>query len=368
MKLKIDTKNHGLVACPVRFASEKPLFGHSFSLAGKNTVIPVQYAGRTGEGKHGYVAIVDALRAKTTETFELVPSAAKPQAAKAELAEKKVDITLDGGKFTSYYFGTDIPKPYLGPFFGKNGDPITRHGYTGPEHPHHRNIWFSHGDINGTDTWNEPEGTHGYIINKQIIDIAGGCAYAKFTAKNLWTHHDMSPIADDTTTVVAYNTPENRRILDVSLTLSANYGDILLGATKEAGPVAVRMADELIVPNGGRIENSFGGVNEGEIWMKRAHWNDYCGAGKSGVVYGVAILDNPENPGYPSYFHTRDYGLMAPNNFYLGGEQKIPAGKSLTFAYRIVIHEGDTKEAKIAELFANYIFPPEAKLLDDTNP
>ena len=276
---------------------------------------------------------------------------------KSEITEKSVEITIDGAKFTSYYFGTDIPKPYLGPFLGKNGEPITRHDYTGPEHPHHRNIWFSHGDINGTDTWNEPEGTHGYIMNKKIENVKNGDVFTEFTAKNLWTHHDGSPIADDTTTITVYNTPESRRILDVSLTLSANYGDITLGATKEAGPLAVRMADRLTVPSGGRIESSFGGVNEGEIWMKRACWNDYCGQSESGAVYGVAIFDNPKNPGYPSYFHTRDYGLMAPNNFYLGGEQKIPAGKSLTFAYRIVIHEGDTKEAKIAELFADYISP-----------
>ena len=125
----------------------------------------------------------------------------------------------------------------------------------------------------------------------------------------------------------------------------------------------MRMAENFIVPNGGTIENSFGGINENEIWMLRAHWNDYYGKSEFGKVYGVAILDSPSNLGYPSYFHTRDYGLMAPNNFYLGGAVVIPAGESVTYKYRIVIHKGDTKKAKIPQLFANYIFAPKTDLI-----
>ena len=366
MKLRIETKNHELISCPIRFTSDAPIFNHNFSLGKKSIVIPVQYAGKTSDGKHEYVFIVRHLKSGITAEFDIIRSDKLKlwsQTAKSIVTDKSVDIMIKGVKYTSYYFGADIAKPYLGPFRGKKGEPITRHNYEGAEHPHHRNIWFSHGDINGTDIWNEPEG-HGYIINNEIDGIVDGCAYTQFTAKNLWTHNDKSPIADDATTIVVYNTLENRRIIDVSLTLTANYGYITLGSTKEAGPIAVRMADNYIVPNGGKIENSFGGINEGEIWMKRAHWNDYCGAGEFGNIYGVAIFDNPQNPGYPSYFHTRDYGLMAPNNFYLGGELKIPAGESLSFKYRLVIHSGDTKKAKIPQLFANYIFAPETVLLE----
>ncbi|MCL1792997.1 MAG: PmoA family protein [Oscillospiraceae bacterium] len=363
MKLKIEAGNHELVSCPVRFESDEPILNHNFALARKNIVIPAQYAGKTNAGKHEYVFILNSLKPGISAEFEIVePKKPPADSAKSIVTDKSVDIILKGAVYTSYYFGADIPKPYLGPFCGKKGEPITRHGYSGSEHPHHRSIWFSHGDINKTDTWNEPEGIHGYIENKEISGIINGAAYTQFTAKNLWTHHDKSPIADDSTTIAVYNTPENRRIIDASLTLSANYGDITLGSTKEAGPIAVRMADNYIVPNGGRIENSFGGINESEIWMKRAHWNDYCGRGEFGDVYGVAILDNPQNPGYPSYFHTRDYGLMAANNFHLGGEEKIAAGESVTYKYRIAIHGGDAKKAKIAQLFANYIFAPKASV------
>ena len=363
MKLTVKTGNHALIACPVRFTSDNQILDNNFALVNNSDIMPVQYVGQTGDGKHEYVFIVRNLDEGINAEFEVIESKALLfGTAKSVVTDKSVDITLDGGEYTSYYFGTDIPKPYLGPFYGKKGELITRHNYTGKEHPHHRSIWFSHGDINGTDTWNEPQGTHGYIINKEICDIANGYVYTQFTAKNLWTHHDKSPIADDTTTVILYNTPKSRRIIDVSITLTANYGEITLGSTKEAGPVAIRMADDYIVPNGGTIESSFGGVNEKEIWMQRAHWNDYYGASEYGNVYGAAIFDNPQNIGYPTYFHTRNYGLMAPNNFHLGGAVVIPAGESLTYKYRFVIHSGDTKKAKIAKLFNNYISKPEVIL------
>ena len=39
----------------------------------------------------------------------------------------------------------------------------------------------------------------------------------------------------------------------------------------------------------------------------------------SGVVEGdsvaIAILDHPQNVGFPTYWHARDYGLFAANPF-----------------------------------------------------
>ena len=59
----------------------------------------------------------------------------------------------------------------------------------------------------------------------------------------------------------------------------------------------------------------------------------------------------------------RDYGLFAANPFGLhdfekkeagAGNLNIPAGKSVTFKYRFYIHEGDEKQAKVAERYKDY--------------
>ena len=67
----------------------------------------------------------------------------------------------------------------------------------------------------------------------------------------------------------------------------------------------------------------------------------------------VAIIDHPDNPGYPTYWHARGYGLFAANT--LGqealsdGKEKLnftlEAGKAITFRYRIVITNGTVPTA-----------------------
>jgi hypothetical protein len=62
----------------------------------------------------------------------------------------------------------------------------------------------------------------------------------------------------------------------------------------------------------------------------------------------LVICDHPENPGYPTYWHARGYGLFAANPFGLidftkGKEEfgfSIPANQSVTFRYRVIIKSG----------------------------
>jgi hypothetical protein len=65
--------------------------------------------------------------------------------------------------------------------------------------------------------------------------------------------------------------------------------------------------------------------------------------GKEDVT--LAILDHPKNPGYPTYWHARGYGLFAANTL---GQKVFSDGKetlnftleprqSATFRYRVLI-------------------------------
>ena len=46
------------------------------------------------------------------------------------------------------------------------------------DHPHHRGLWFSHGDVNGDDFWaneaSQQDGKKGKIVLKKIDDIKSG--------------------------------------------------------------------------------------------------------------------------------------------------------------------------------------------------
>ena len=112
----------------------------------------------------------------------------------------------------------------------------------------------------------------------------------------------------------------------------------------------------------GQCANSEG-VRGAEIWGKPARWVDYWGP-VDGTTVGIAILDHPTNLRHPTCWHARDYGLVAANPFGLhdftgapqgSGAYTLPAGKSLTFRYLVVLHEGDPETAGIEHRWKRWV-------------
>src|SRR5208337_924014 len=79
-----------------------------------------------------------------------------------------VDVLIGGKPFTTFYFGASSPKPYLHPLRAAQGTVVTR-GFPmrtdipgeRRDHPHHRAMFFAHGDINGIDFWGEGQPSKG---------------------------------------------------------------------------------------------------------------------------------------------------------------------------------------------------------------
>ena len=104
------------------------------------------------------------------------------------------------------------------------------------------------------------------------------------------------------------------------------------------------------------------GDKDRDLWGKRAKWVDYWGAVK-GKTLGIAIFDHPANPRHPTWWHARDYGLVAANPFGIHdfekkpkgvGDMVIKDGSAVTFRYRFVFHQGDAKSANIEALYARF--------------
>ena len=104
------------------------------------------------------------------------------------------------------------------------------------------------------------------------------------------------------------------------------------------------------------------GVEGKAMWGKRAKWVDYW-APIDGNTVGVAIMDHPSNPRHPTWWHARDYGLIAANPFGIHdfekkpkgtGDMVIANGESKTFRYRFLFHRGDVNEANVPGAFADF--------------
>jgi hypothetical protein len=105
------------------------------------------------------------------------------------------------------------------------------------------------------------------------------------------------------------------------------------------------------------------GITGDSVWSTRAKWMDLFGRiGEENI--SLVVCDHPKNQSYPTYWHARGYGLLSANplgakDFTQGKEIlnfMIPAGKSATFRYRVIISSGahltDTEISAFSDDFA----------------
>lgn len=309
----------------------------------------------------------------------LLPSIASA-AVEIKQEADKVSIAVGGQPLTELRF-TGSSHVYFYPVFGPGGARMTRSWpmEEAPneehDHPHHRSLWFAHGDVNGVDFWTEAT-THGKkpakmpvgkIEHEKFITAQGGEKEGVLTTANKWIAPDGSVPLTDTQTLRVYETGTDERQFDFEIVLKAGDKDVKMGDTKE-GTMAIRIAESMRLkggkgqPSEGHILND-SGITDKDAWGKKAAWVDYSGP-VDGKTVGIAIFDHPKNPRHPTRWHARDYGLFAANPFCEhdmdksspegAGAVTIPAGQSLTLRYRFLLHSGDAAQAKVAEQFAEY--------------
>ena len=186
-------------------------------------------------------------------------------------------------------------------------------------------------------------------------------------SKNKWVTKAGQTIATDSR-IISFSSDKSGRIIDYTITIYASEGDIVLMDDKDAG-MGFRIPDTMCVnPHGTAKVNAQGymlnseGITGAACWGKKAKWIDYSGL-VEGEILGVAMFDHPENPRHPTWWHARDYGLVAANPFGIHnferkpkgtGNLKILKGSDITFRYRFLFHEGDAEGAKIAARYANW--------------
>ena len=290
----------------------------------------------------------------------------------------RISVEIDGKPFTDFFIGADVYKPYLHPLRAASGTIVTRHfpmesveGET-KDHPHHRGLWFAHGDVNGFDFWGSDPTYHkpdsARIVLNKVLELKSGKKSGSLTALFDWQDPSGKALLTERRTMVFYSDPK-LRIIDCDINLTAG-GRVKFGDTKE-GTFAMRLAAGLEEPHKGApaepprtgtIVNSDGQKGEDNTWGKRANWVDYSGE-IGGEKLGIAILDHPSNPRHPTYWHVRSYGLFGANIFGLhdflndktaDGSLTLDPGKSLRFRYRVVIHPGDFQSAGVPEMYKEY--------------
>jgi hypothetical protein len=306
----------------------------------------------------------------------LVASASPAVAADrgADVTLKQEDsrllVTVGGQPFTTYHFGDAEGRPFVRPYFypvkSSDGAEVTSDQLTAPDvngkrpdHPHHRSLWVAHGDVNGADHWSfeqKPQAKQRHVGFKKM----GGDS---FVEELEWEAKGGNGILlKETRTVRFFTFGDGQRGIDFTLAFTPAANErVTFADTKEAGLCAVRVAKS--ISDKPTLTNARGQSGEKQVWGKPAEWCDLSGP-VNGTPHGVAVLDHPKNPRHPATWHARDYGLLAANIFGLhefdkknpkgAGDFTIEPGKTVTFRYRVVVHTGDAKGAKLDEKFRDF--------------
>lgn len=270
---------------------------------------------------------------------------------------------MRGDQLVADYLTKSMSKPILWPLMGPGNKPMTR-AYPmvadsqdeAHDHPHHRSLWFTHGGVNGTDFWLEG-GEGGITEHQEFTNLSGGDT-ASITARNIWQTPDGKPVLTELRRYT-FSHDNQVQMLDCEFKLTASYGDLNFLDTKE-GTFGIRIAESMKVDakTGGVIVNSEGD-RDAKAWGQKAKWVDYVGP-VDGSTMGIAILCHPSTFNYPNRWHVRNYGLFAANPFgvhhFVGQKEAtdgidLTRGDSLTFCYRVILHNGDTQSAGIGEYF-----------------
>jgi hypothetical protein len=304
-----------------------------------------------------------------------------------DATKQKVSITIGGKPFTEFIFTDTMEKPFLYPIYAPNGQTITRGFPWNPQpndpvdHPHHIGLWFNYENVNGLDFWNNSfaipaakKKQYGWIRTEKVQTESGRQGKLVYSAN--WTNEAKDVLLKEETTYLFSVGPNGERIIDRNTKLTA-VQDVNMPDVKD-GMLGLRVAHELELPvkqtkeykdDKGIVtkvsatkDSSVTGnyiTSEGKqgdaAWATRGNWCMLYGK-KGGDSISIVIVDHPENPGYPTYWHARNYGLFAANplgqKVFSEGKKvldfKLAKGQSASFRHRIIIASGKERITPVA--------------------
>lgn len=311
-------------------------------------------------------------------------------------SRKKIEVLYDGSLLTAYCYFDSTEKPVLFPIKTLSGNTITRGFPIAPragertDHPHHVGLWFNYESVNGLDFWNnssaipqERKHLYGSIRHQKILSSKAKGDRAELQTLSHWIDPAGNVLLEETTRFV-FTKQDHNFIIDRYCVLKGVADEVLFKDVKD-GMLGLRVARSLEMPS--KQEDKFvdaqgnitavkkmdnsdvtgvyvnrEGVKGDDVWGKRSRWACLNGT-KDGEQISIAMIDHPANPGYPTYWHARGYGLFAANPlgqkvFSEGKEElnfKLRKQQTADFKYRVIIHSGSTiTDTEIDALMADF--------------
>lgn len=260
-------------------------------------------------------------------------------------------------------------RPYVFPLMTPAGYPVTAEAPA--DHPHHASLWIGADHVHALQptaagvveecTYNfytdetfqgrapgrlverrcdgAPDGAGGFRFT-QAIDWLGPAEWAAAAGRLV--------VLEERVTRVAVG--EGHYRLDVASTITAGERAVRLGPTRHAF-FNVRVADGLMVANGGTVLDDRGRVGGAAISGEGARWVDFSGPVGGGHVAGVTVIAGPLEGREPFWF-VADWGVVTVGPFREQALELEPS-RSFTAHHAVIVHDGDADAAGIERLASN---------------
>ena len=269
----------------------------------------------------------------------------------AEQLPDRLIITDGSNTIAHFVFAdTNILRPYFAHVHTPDGIQVTRThppvtGVDPVDHATmHPGIWLAFGDISGQDFWRNKA-----TIRHEKFTILPEISrdHLTFATSATLVSSNQTELAQQVSRFTLKATRDGY-LLSWQADFIPSVDDFTFGDQEEMG-FGIRIATALSEKKGGTVKNSDNLVGAKNAWGKTAAWCDYSGVLSNRLV-GITVMPDPKNF-RPSWFHSRDYGLIVANPFgqkaFTKGEpSSVPVKKGETFTLRFaaLIHSSATNE------------------------
>jgi hypothetical protein len=259
---------------------------------------------------------------------------------------------------------------YVYPLFTPAGFPVTSE--CPADHPHHNSFWIASDHVHGrmpVAGGKYEEYTYNLYVDEtfqgrapgRIVALSSSAAARiggtvitqdiEWRGPTEWAAYDGRLLARETREIAIAAEPD-MYVIDVKSTLAAADWDFSLGPTRHAY-FNVRAAEAITVPNGGQVLDDRGRSGGEAITGTESRWVDFSGPVGGGHKAGLAVFPDPRDHDDLSWF-VADWGVVTVGPFRING-RVVRQGESLTARYRVLVHDGDARQADIAGRYAAYL-------------
>jgi len=241
---------------------------------------------------------------------------------------------------------------YIHPLYGLDGQELTKDWSV--DHPHHRGIYWAWPEV---DYRGERGDLH--ALQRVFSRPTGNCMVkegsvcALIDAENIWRWEDQEPIVRERTLIRAWRAGATGRFIDLEFRFTALRDDVALarrGMTAYGG-LNIRLApvqDQEIVFH-----------TDPPGTASRSAWAELSGVFAGGKMASLAVFQASTNPDYPGdWVRYPEINWFQPTFPANGTRYVLRPGQPLVLRYRLWICAGRVSEAKLADAWRAYAFPP----------